>query len=110
RARAEAETANRSKDDFLSTVSHELRTPLTAVLGWASMLRSGSVDPARTARAIEAIFNNATRQAQLIEELLDISRIVGGRVVFEPRPLDLEESIRGAIESIMPQADAKGVD
>jgi len=110
RARADAETANRSKDEFLSIVSHELRTPLTAVLGWADMLRAGSLDAARTTRAVEAIFNNATRQAQLIEELLDISRIVGGRVVFEPRELDLGETIRGTIEAIMPQADAKGVD
>jgi len=110
RARAEAETANRSKDDFLSIVSHELRTPLTAVLGWADMLRAGSLDAARTTRAVEAIFNNATRQAQLIEELLDISRIVGGRVVFEPHELDLGDIIHGTIEAIMPQADAKGVE
>jgi signal transduction histidine kinase len=109
-ARAAAETANKSKDDFLSTVSHELRTPLTAVLGWASMLRNGSLDPARTKRAVEAIFNNATRQSQMIEELLDISRIVGGRVEFDPQELDLSETICGAIEAIMPQADAKGVE
>ena len=109
-ARADAETANESKDDFLSTVSHELRTPLTAVLGWAAMLRTGSLDAARTTRAVDAIFNNATRQAQLIEELLDISRIVGGRVVFDPQELDLDETIRGTIEAIMPQADAKGVE
>ncbi|HVD91823.1 MAG TPA: ATP-binding protein, partial [Vicinamibacterales bacterium] len=110
RARAEAETANRSKDEFLSIVSHELRTPLTAVLGCADMLRAGSLDAARTTRAVEAIFNNAMRQAQLIEELLDISRIVGGRVVFEPRELDLGDTIQGSIEAIMPQADAKGVE
>jgi signal transduction histidine kinase/CheY-like chemotaxis protein len=109
-ARAAAETANQSKDDFLSTVSHELRTPLTAVLGWASMLRSGSLDPPRTIRAVEAIFKNATRQAQMIEELLDISRIVGGRVEFDPQQLDLSDTICGAIEAIMPQADAKGVE
>jgi signal transduction histidine kinase/CheY-like chemotaxis protein len=109
RARADAEAANQSKDDFLSTVSHELRTPLTAVLGWAAMLRAGTVDATRTARAVEAIFNNATRQAQLIEELLDISRIVGGRVVFELREMDLADTIRGTIEAIMPQADAQGV-
>ena len=109
-ARADAEAANQSKDDFLSTVSHELRTPLTAVIGWASMLRSGSLDPIRTTRAVEAIFNNATRQAQLIEELLDISRIVSGRVAYDLRELDLDETIRGSIEAIMPQAEAKGVE
>jgi signal transduction histidine kinase/ActR/RegA family two-component response regulator len=110
RARAEAERANRSKDDFLSTVSHELRTPLTAVLGWASMLRSGSLDAPRTTRAVEAIFNNATRQAQMIDELLDISRIVGGRVAFEAHEIDIDETIRGSIEAVMPQAGAKGVE
>jgi signal transduction histidine kinase/FixJ family two-component response regulator len=110
RARAEAERANRSKDDFLSTVSHELRTPLTAVLGWASMLRSGSLDAPRTTRAIEAIFNNATRQAQMIDELLDISRIVGGRVALEAHEIDIDEAIRGSIEAVMPQAGAKGVE
>ena len=110
RARAEAEAANQSKDDFLSTVSHELRTPLTAVLGWASMLRAGSLDPARSARAIEAIFNNATRQTHLIDELLDISRIVSGRVIFDRHELDLAEVLHGASEAVMPQADAKGVE
>lgn len=109
-ARAAAEAANQSKDDFLSTVSHELRTPLTAVLGWASMLRNGSLDAPRVARAVEAIFNNATRQSQMIEELLDISRIVGGRVEFDLQQLDLSDVVSGAIESIMPQADAKGVE
>jgi signal transduction histidine kinase/CheY-like chemotaxis protein len=110
RARAEAEMANRSKDDFLSTVSHELRTPLTAVLGWAAMLRTGSLDSARTTRAVEAIYSNATRQTQMIEELLDISRIVGGRAVLDVQDLDLGEIISGAVESIMPQADGKGVE
>ena len=110
RARAEAEAANQSKDDFLSTVSHELRTPLTAVLGWASMLRAGSLDPARSTRAIEAIFNNATRQTHLIDELLDISRIVSGRVIFDRHELDLAEVLHGASEAVMPQADAKGVE
>ena len=110
RARADAEAANRSKDDFLSTVSHELRTPLTAVLGWATMLRNGSLDPSRTTRAIEAICNNATRQAQLIDELLDVSRIAGGRAPLDLRPLDLRDTIRGAVETVMPLAEAKGVE
>ena len=109
-ARADAEAANRSKDDFLSTISHELRTPLNAVLGWAAMLRSGSMDEARTARAIEAIFTNATRQGRLIEELLDVSRIVAGRASLDPQDTDLTENIRGAVEAMMPMAAAKGVE
>ena len=107
RARAEAEAANRSKDEFLSTVSHELRTPLNAMLGWAAMLRSGSVEPGRTARAVEAIFNNATRQARLIEELLDVSRIVAGRASLDLQEVDLGESLRGAVEAMMPLAARK---
>lgn len=109
-ARTAAEEANRSKDEFLSTVSHELRTPLNAMLGWASLLRNGSLDPSRTSRALEAVFNNATRQANLIEELLDVSRIVAGRAPLDPQPLDLADNVRGAIEAIMPLADAKGLD
>jgi signal transduction histidine kinase/ActR/RegA family two-component response regulator len=110
RARADAEAANRSKDYFLSTISHELRTPLNAMLGWAAMLRSGAVDAGRTQRAIEAIFTNATRQGRLIEELLDVSRIVAGRASFDLQNVDLGENIRGAVEAMMPLAAAKGVD
>ena len=110
RARAEAESANRSKDEFLSTVSHELRTPLNAMLGWAAMLRNGSLEPSRTTRAVEAIFNNATRQAHLIEELLDVSRIVAGRASLDLQEFDLAESLRGAAEAIMPLAEGQGVE
>src|SRR5262249_19474114 len=110
RARAEAEAANRSKDDFLSTISHELRTPLNAILGWAAMLRSGSIEPGRRRRAIEAIFDNATRQGRLIEELLDVSRIVAGRAALDRQDVNLSENIRGAVEAMMPSAAAKGVD
>jgi signal transduction histidine kinase/CheY-like chemotaxis protein len=110
RARADAENANRSKDDFLSIISHELRTPLSAVLGWAAMLRDQSLDPSRTRRAIEAIFNNATRQTHLIDELLDVSRIVAGRASLDMRELDLSENVRGAADAIMPLADAKGIE
>src|SRR6185503_408152 len=95
---------------FLSTVSHELRTPLNAMLGWAAMLRSGSVEPSRTQRAIEAIFNNATRQSRLIEELLDVSRIVAGRASFDLQTVDLGENISGAVEAMMPLATSKGVE
>jgi signal transduction histidine kinase len=110
RARIEAESANRSKDDFLSTVSHELRTPLTAVLGWASMLRKGTLDAAATTRAVEAICSNAERQARLIDELLDVSRLVGGRTVLDLREVDLRECLRGVVEAIMPLAEAKGLE
>jgi signal transduction histidine kinase/ActR/RegA family two-component response regulator len=110
RARAEAETANRSKDDFLSTISHELRTPLNAILGWAAMLRAGTVDPARMSRAVEAIFNNASRQGRLIEDLLDVSRIVAGRATIDVEELDLGENLRGAVESMMPAAEASGIE
>jgi len=109
-ARTAAEEANRSKDEFLSTVSHELRTPLNAMLGWASLLRNGSLDPSRTHRAIEAVFNNATRQAHLIEELLDVSRIVAGRAPLDRQTLDLADNVRGAVEAIMPLAEAKGLE
>ena len=109
-ARIDAEAANRSKDDFLSIVSHELRTPLTAVLGWASMLRKGGLDVPRTSRAVDAICNNATRQAQLIDELLDVSRLVGGRTVFELRDIDLRDTLRGVVEAVMPVAEAKGIE
>ena len=107
-ARIDAEAANRSKDDFLSIVSHELRTPLTAVLGWASMLRKGSLDAPRMSRAIDAICTNAARQAELIDELLDVSRLVGGRAVFELREIDLRDTLRGVVEAVMPIAEAKG--
>ena len=109
-ARIDAEAANRSKDDFLSIVSHELRTPLTAVLGWASMLRKGGLDAPRTTRAVDAICSNATRQAQLIDELLDVSRLVGGRAVFELRDIDLRDTLRGVVEAVMPVAEAKGIE
>jgi signal transduction histidine kinase/ActR/RegA family two-component response regulator len=109
-ARREAETANRSKDEFLSTISHELRTPLNAILGWAALLRKGVVDASRTQRALDAIFNNATRQGRLIEELLDVSRIVAGRAAIDLQRVDLCENVRGAVETMMPMAAAKGVE
>jgi signal transduction histidine kinase/CheY-like chemotaxis protein len=109
RARAEAEATSRSKDEFLSTVSHELRTPLNAILGWASMLRSGSLDTRGAARAIHVIYDNAQRQRQLIDDLLDISRMMTGRTALELQELDLGHVITSAVESVMPQAEAKGL-
>ncbi|HZP47122.1 MAG TPA: ATP-binding protein [Vicinamibacterales bacterium] len=109
RARADAETANRAKDDFLSTLSHELRTPLNAMLGWASMLRSGTLDQEKRARALDAIFGNASRQAQLIEDLLDVSRIIAGRASLDREEVAIGDTLRGAVDAIMPTAESKGV-
>jgi PAS domain S-box-containing protein len=108
-ARAEAEIANRIKDEFLATLSHELRTPLTAILGWLSIMRSQPLDPKTTEHAIATIERNARIQAQLIEDLVDVSRIVGGKLNLEMRPVDLLQVIEAAIEVVRPAAEAKGV-
>ena len=104
--REEAETANRAKDEFLATVSHELRTPLTAILGWAQILSSNR-DPARTEKGLAIIERNAKSQAKLIEDILDVSRIISGKVVLGMRRVDLASVIRNAVDSIRPAADAK---
>ena len=108
-ARASAEQANRLKDEFLAMVSHELRTPLNAILGWADMLRSGSLDEARRARAMQAIHESAKRQAQLIEELLDVARIMSGKLRLEQSTINLVEIVRAAVEVVQPAADAKRI-
>jgi signal transduction histidine kinase len=108
-ARAAAETANRLKDQFLATVSHELRTPMNAILGWADMLRLGAVPSEKRDRACEAIFNNATRQARLIDELLDMARIMAGKLQLERTDLDARSLARGAIEIVQLTADAKRI-
>ena len=108
-AKKEAEEANRLKDDFLATVSHELRTPLTAMLGWVHILRNRALDPQRVAHAVEVIERNARAQAQLIEDLLDVSRIVSGKMRLDVQPVDPAELIETAIESVRPAADAKHV-
>ena len=107
--RIEAEKANRSKEEFLATVSHELRTPLNAVLGWATMLRRGKVDELTFTRAIESIERNAKSQAQLIEDLLDISRITSGKLRLDVKPVRLISIITAAIDSIEPAAVGKGI-
>ena len=109
-ARAEAETANRLKDEFVSIVSHELRTPLNAMLGWASMLQQQDVDAETSARALRSIHDNATRQARLIDELLDFSRIVSGRMSLSLEEVDLRALLRGVVESIIPTAAAAGIE
>jgi signal transduction histidine kinase/CheY-like chemotaxis protein len=109
RARAEAERANRLKDEFLATVSHELRTPLNAILGWGTMIRQGRLDDAMFARAMEAIERNARAQAQLVEDLLDVSRIITGKLRLDVRPIHLISIISAATDSIRPAAQAKGI-
>lgn len=106
-ARAEAEAANRAKDEFLAVVSHELRTPLTAIAGWAGMLQTGMLDEDRAAIALETIERNVTLQAQLIEDLLDISRIIRGELRLNHALVNLIDVITAAIEVVQPTVDAK---
>jgi PAS domain S-box-containing protein len=108
-ARVEAEAANRTKDEFLATVSHELRTPLNAIVGWTSMLRSGRLDPDRIAHAIEIIDRNAKAQAQLVDDILEVSRIVSGKVRLDARSVELAQIIEAAIDSVRPAADARKI-
>jgi PAS domain S-box-containing protein len=111
-ARAErrrAEEASRAKDVFLATVSHELRTPLTAILGWARLLRSKREDAEALDRAVSIIERNARAQAQLIEDILDISRIIAGRFRLDIRPFDLRAVVDAAVDAVRPAAEAKGV-
>jgi signal transduction histidine kinase/integral membrane sensor domain MASE1/CheY-like chemotaxis protein len=109
-ARAEAEAANRAKDEFLAIVSHELRTPLNAVVGWTSLLRGGELEEKVSTRAIEIIDRNARAQAQLIEDLLDVSRIVSGNLRLDLRPVQLDQVIKAAIDSMRPAANAKNIE
>jgi signal transduction histidine kinase/ActR/RegA family two-component response regulator len=109
RARSEAEAANRIKDEFLATLSHELRTPLTSLLGWSSVLREAKRDEKVLNQGLEAIDRNARVQAQLIDDLLDVSRIVSGKLNLDVRPLDLASVARAAINVVRPAADAKGI-
>jgi signal transduction histidine kinase/integral membrane sensor domain MASE1/CheY-like chemotaxis protein len=108
-ARTDAEEANRLKDEFLATLSHELRTPLTAMLGWLSMLRSGRLDAETSIHALETVERNAKAQAQLIEDLVDVSRIAGGKLKLDIEPVDLMTVIRAAIDIVRPAANARGV-
>jgi signal transduction histidine kinase/response regulator RpfG family c-di-GMP phosphodiesterase len=108
-ARAEAEAANRLKDEFLATVSHELRTPLNSILGWAQLLRTGTIDEAGSARALVTIERNTKTLAQIIEDLLDVSRIISGKLRLDVRPVELESIVDAALESIRPATDAKNI-
>ncbi|XYI03625.1 ATP-binding protein [Sorangium sp. So ce1128] len=108
-ARAQAEEANRLKDEFLATVSHELRTPLNAILGWSHLLQANGAAAEQRARGLAAIERNARSQARLIEDILDVSRIITGKVRLERQLVDLDAVIGAAVESLRPAADAKGV-
>jgi signal transduction histidine kinase len=110
RARADAEAANRIKDEFLATLSHELRTPLTALLAWSSVLRDAKEDErALVMEGMDAIDRNARLQAQLIDDLLDVSRIVSGKLILDVKPLDISAVTQAAIDVVRPAADAKSI-
>lgn len=108
-ARRAAEDADRLKDEFLATLSHELRTPLTAVLGWASLMRSGDFPATEFPRALEIIERNARAQARLIDDLLDVSRVITGNLRLDTQPLHLSGVIEAAGDVVRPAAQAKGI-
>lgn len=109
-ARKQAEEADRLKDEFLATLSHELRTPLTSILGWAMMIRNGELEEDTVGRAIETIERNARSQARLIDDLLDVSRIITGNLRLDVRPLNLAPIVEAAHEALRPAAAAKGIE
>ncbi len=108
-ARTEVERAGRMKDEFLSTLGHELRTPLNAISGWVQLLRRGNLSPADQAKAYETIGRNTRAQTELIEDLLDMSRIISGKVRLDIQTVDLSALIAGAVDSVQPTAQAKGI-
>jgi CheY-like chemotaxis protein/nitrogen-specific signal transduction histidine kinase len=109
KARAAAEEASHLKDEFIATVSHELRTPLTSMLGWSRMLRTGKLDQHTFNKAIETIERNALSQSQLIEDLLDMSRIISGKMRLDIQPVDPLPVVEAALDSIRPAAEAKSI-
>ena len=109
KARETAEVANRLKDEFLATVSHELRTPLNAVLGWTSLLRGTYMDEARRAKALETIERNARLQQKIVEDILDVSRIIAGQLRLEKEPMPFRPVVEAAIDSVRPMAEAKSI-
>jgi signal transduction histidine kinase/CheY-like chemotaxis protein len=108
-ARAAAEAATRVNDAYLVTLSHELRTPLTAIVGWTNLLQIGRLDPEETSRALETILRNATAQTQIIDELLDVSRILGGKLLLDLGSVEVGSIVKGAVESVTRAATAKGI-
>ncbi len=109
-AKAQAEDANRLKDEFLATLSHELRTPLNAVLGYTQMLRAGMIDARRLPAVLETIERNARMQEQLVSDVLDVSRIITGKLRLDVQPLDVRTVLENAIQTVAPAAAAKGVE
>jgi signal transduction histidine kinase/CheY-like chemotaxis protein len=108
-AREAAEESNRLKDEFLATVSHELRTPLTAILGWSRLLEGGTLDDSVTQQAVEVIWRNAKAQAQIVDDILDVSRIITGNLYLDLHPLEVVPVVENAINVVRPTADAKGI-
>src|SRR6059036_3854689 len=108
-ARGVAEEAGRAKDVFLAVLSHELRTPMNAVYGWARMLQMGQIDVATTPRALDAIVRNSHVQLQLIDDLLDVSRIISGKMRLDIRPVDLPRVLEAALDAVRPAAEAKAL-
>ena len=108
-AREAAEESNRLKDEFLATVSHELRTPLTAILGWSRLLEDGSLDDSTMQQAVETIWRNAKAQAQIVDDILDVSRIITGNLYLDLHPLEVVPVVENAINVVRPTADAKGI-
>ncbi len=108
-ARKAAEESNRLKDEFLATVSHELRTPLTAILGWSRLLEGGTLDDSVTQQAVEVIWRNAKAQAQIVDDILDVSRIITGNLYLDLHPLEVVPVVENAINVVRPTADAKGI-
>jgi len=106
---AEARQANRLKDEFLATLSHEIRTPLSAILGWASLVHSGKLVGERQTRALDAILRNAQSQAQLVSDILDVSRIITGKLQLELEDLEIAAVVDGVVESLQPAAGAKEI-
>src|SRR5262249_52270832 len=110
REREKLAEANRAKDEFLATLSHELRTPLNSMLGWTQLLRTGKLDEATFARALETIERNTKTQAQLIADLLDVSRIITGKLNLNLGTVDLSAVLDAAIDSVRPAANAKHIE
>lgn len=108
-ARAEAEAANQNKDEFLATLSHELRTPLTAILGWSHLMRTRKLNDEETTRALDTIERNARSQSQLIDDLLDVSRIITGKLQIDRAPVDLSTVIEAAFDAVRPAAETKSI-
>lgn len=110
KARREAQAANRAKDEFLSVVSHEIRTPLNAMLGWAQILAGRPAEPEALQKGLNVIVRNAKAQARIIEDILDVSRIITGKLRLELRPLEVVQVVRAAVEVVRPAAEARHID